>query len=56
MDLQPPSVPVDGKPLKATLPVGTAQVGCVIVPTAGVAAFTTVTATAEVVLVQNLML
>jgi hypothetical protein len=25
----------DGKPLKATLPVDTAQVGCVIVPTTG---------------------
>ena len=27
-----------GKPLKATLPVGTVQVGCVMVPTIGVAA------------------
>jgi hypothetical protein len=28
-------VPVEGRPLKTTLPVGTAQVGCVIVPNAG---------------------
>ena len=28
-------VPVAGKPLNATLPVGTEHVGCVIVPTAG---------------------
>jgi hypothetical protein len=28
-------VPVDGKPLKTTLPVGTANVGCVIVPITG---------------------
>ena len=30
-------VPVAGKPLKATLPVATEQVGCVIVPTVGAA-------------------
>ena len=29
-------VPVKGRPLSATLPVGTAHVGCVIVPTAGI--------------------
>jgi hypothetical protein len=39
-------VPLEGKPLKATLPVATEHVGCVIVPTTGVvgtvgAAFTT---------------
>ena len=28
-------VPLDGKPLKATLPVAVPQVGCVIVPTVG---------------------
>jgi len=28
-------VPVAGKPFRSTLPVGTAQVGCVIVPTSG---------------------
>ena len=28
-------VPVEGKPLNTTLPVGTEHVGCVIVPTAG---------------------
>ena len=28
-------LPVEGKPLKATLPVGTAHVGCVMVPTIG---------------------
>ena len=28
-------VPVAGKPLNTTLPVGTEHVGCVIVPTAG---------------------
>ena len=28
-------VPVDGKPFKTTLPVATAQDGCVIVPTIG---------------------
>ena len=28
-------VPVAGKPLKTTLPVGTLHVGCVIVPTLG---------------------
>ncbi len=28
-------VPDEGKPLRATLPVGTAQVGCVLVPTTG---------------------
>lgn len=28
-------VPEEGKPLNATLPVATLQVGCVIVPTAG---------------------
>ena len=28
-------VPVDGKPLNITLPVDTAQVGCVMVPTTG---------------------
>ena len=28
-------LPVDGRPLKTTLPVDTAQVGCVIVPTEG---------------------
>ena len=28
-------VPVAGKPLKATLPVATLHVGCVIVPTVG---------------------
>ena len=29
-------VPIDGKPLNATLPVANAQLGCVIVPTTGV--------------------
>ena len=28
-------VPDEGRPLRATLPVGTAQVGCVLVPTTG---------------------
>ena len=28
-------VPLDGKPLKTTLPVAVAQVGCVMVPTMG---------------------
>ena len=28
-------VPVDGRPLNATLPVETVQIGCVIVPTIG---------------------
>ena len=28
-------VPLDGKPLKTTLPVAVAQVGCVMVPTVG---------------------
>ena len=28
-------VPVDGKPFNTTLPVANAQVGCVMVPTAG---------------------
>ena len=32
-------IPDAGKPLKATLPVGTAQVGRVIVPTAGAEGF-----------------
>jgi len=32
-------LPDEGKPLKTTLPVGTAQVGRVIVPTAGAEGF-----------------
>ena len=28
-------VPDEGRPLRATLPVGTGQVGCVLVPTTG---------------------
>ncbi len=36
-DLVKVHVPVAGSPLKITLPVAKAQVGCVIVPTVGVA-------------------
>lgn len=32
-------VPVDGSPLRMTLPVATAQVGCVLVPIVGAAGF-----------------
>jgi hypothetical protein len=32
-------IPVDGKPLKTTLPVGIKQVGLVIVPTTGAEGF-----------------
>ena len=32
-------IPVAGKPVNSTLPVATAQVGCVMVPIAGVAGF-----------------
>ncbi len=35
VDLVSVQVPVAGKPLKTTLPVATAHVGCVIVPTVG---------------------
>jgi hypothetical protein len=34
-DLVSVQVPDEGKPLNATLPVATLQVGCVIVPTTG---------------------
>jgi len=34
-DLVSVQVPDEGKPLNATLPVATAQLGCVIVPTEG---------------------
>ena len=43
-------VPVAGKPLKITLPVARAQLGCVIVPTvgaAGVAGWALITTLAE---------
>ena len=45
-------VPDAGNPLKATLPVATLHVGCVVVPIVGVlgAALTTTSTTLEVVL------
>ena len=45
-----PQVPVDGRPVKTTLPVGSIQVGCVLVPITGddgVAGYELITTFAE---------